>query len=193
MNPEIASLHSRMAQGGDWFAFREEIARLHKEARTQEEFVTVLEAHRNLVAVAEHCFPPQQCAEVRQVAHGEYKMFLNVEAMEDGNINPVMLDRITAREVESGRLAPDDGLRTLAASAGTVMGDSADLRYNRKLGDSIGLLGCVVAVAAFFTVGAKTAAVALIAGLAVGWAINEHRRKGALRDTQAARTARGYV
>jgi len=51
MRPEIASLHERMKQGGDWRAFRDEIASLHAAATTEEEYVTLLEAHRNLVAV----------------------------------------------------------------------------------------------------------------------------------------------
>ena len=51
MKPEIASLHERMAKGGDWRAFREEIAALHAQATTEKECVTLLEAHQKLVAV----------------------------------------------------------------------------------------------------------------------------------------------
>ena len=50
MNPEIAALRERMAEGGDWKALREEIVRLHKQARTQEEYVALLEAHHKLRA-----------------------------------------------------------------------------------------------------------------------------------------------
>ena len=52
MRPEIASLHERMKQGGDWRAFRDEIVALHAAATTEEEYVTLLEAHRALVATA---------------------------------------------------------------------------------------------------------------------------------------------
>lgn len=97
MKPEIASLHERMGQGGDWRAFREEIVALHAEASTEEEYVTLLEAHRNLVAVGEFAFDEETYNKIRPIAAAEYKMFLNIEAMEDGEINPVLLERIILR------------------------------------------------------------------------------------------------
>src|SRR4051794_33151400 len=45
MDPKIATLQERMANGGDWMAFHDEIVRLHNDARTQEEYITLLEAH----------------------------------------------------------------------------------------------------------------------------------------------------
>ena len=191
MSPEIASLHSRMAQGGDWFAFREEISRLHQVAKSQDEFVTLMEAHHNLVGVAEHCFAPEKCAELRQIAVGEYKMFLNLEAMEHEMINPIMLDRITAREVESGRLAADDSFRTLA-SAGTLLGDSADRGYDRKVGGRIAILGLVAGIVTFFFVGKGGAIAVFLTGLAAGWMLNEHNRKQAIENAIGERHARGY-
>jgi len=191
MNPEISSLHQRMAEGGDWMKFREEIARLHNEAKTQEEYVTLLEAHRNLVAVAEHCFPPDQCAQIRQIAFGEYKMFLNVEAMEGEMINPVMLERITAREVAAGRLAADDEFRKLA-EASALLGDSADSRYDRKLGDSIGIAGLVIGAFAFFLISKGVGIVIFVAGIVAGWIINEQRKKAGLEGAQHDRMSRGY-
>jgi hypothetical protein len=44
MKSEIASLHERMAQGGDWRSFRDEIAMLHSEATSEEEYVALLVA-----------------------------------------------------------------------------------------------------------------------------------------------------
>ena len=192
MNPEVASLHERMAQGGDWRAFQQEIARLNKEARTQEEYVTVLEAHRNLIAVAEHCFPPETAAEIQRIGEGEYKLFLNVEAMEGDMINPVMLDRITAREVAAGRLDPESDFRKLAEAGSTVLGDSADMRYDRKLGDSIGVAGLVVGALAFFLISKGIGMVIFIAGMAAGWIINEQRKRQAMEATQVERIGRGY-
>jgi hypothetical protein len=123
MKPEIVSIHERMQKGGDWREFQEEISRLHAEATTEEEYVTLLEAHRNLVAVGESAFDEETWSKILPVTEAEYKMFLNAEAMEDGVINPVLLDRITHREVEAGRLAPDDDLRTLSAAGASVLGD----------------------------------------------------------------------
>ena len=77
MKPEIASLHERMKKGGDWQTFREEIASLHAAATTEEEHVTLLEAHRNLVAVAKHAYNEKTYAKILPIAEAEYKSFLN--------------------------------------------------------------------------------------------------------------------
>lgn len=192
MHPEIASLHERIAQGGDWRAYQQEIARLNKEARTQEEYVAILEAHRNLIAVAKHCFPPDTAAKIQLVGEGEYKLFLNVEAMEGDLINPAMLDKITAREVDAGRLAADDEFRKLAEAGGSVMGDSADMRYDRKLGDWIGIAGVVLGAVAFFGVNKALGVIIFVAGMGAGWFINERRKRRALEGAQLDRIARGY-
>lgn len=192
MHPEIASLHERMARGGDWRTFQKEIARLNGEAKTQEEYVTVLEAHRNLIAVAEQCFPPETYEEIKRIGEGEYKLFLNVEAMEGDLVNPVMLDRITAREVAIGRMWPDDSFRQLAADGGAVLGDSADSRYDRKLGDRIGIAGLIFGALAFFLVSKALGAIIAVVGMGAGWFINEQRKKKALEDARLDRGARGY-
>lgn len=192
MNPEIATIHERMAQGGDWREFQQEIARLHKKARTQEEYVALLEAHRNLMAVAEHCFDPDKCAEIRRIGEAEYKLFLNVEAMEGDQINPVMLDRVTAREVAAGRMYAEEDFRKLAEAGGSVLGDGADLRYDRKLGDSVGIAGLVIGVLAFFLISKGVGIVILVAGMMAGWIINEQRKKQAIENAQISRLDRGY-
>jgi hypothetical protein len=192
MNPEIASLQERMAQGGDWRAFQQEIERLHKEARTQDEYVALLEAHRNLIAVAEHCFPPDIAAEIRRIGESEYKLFLNIEAMEGDLINPTMLDRITAREVAAGRLAPDDEFRKLAEAGGSVLGDSADSHYDRKLGDRVGMAGLALGAIAFFLISKVLGAIVIIAAMGAGWFINEKRKRQALVGAQLDRLERGY-
>jgi hypothetical protein len=128
MNPAIESIHDRMKEGGDWKAFRDEISALHTQAVTEREFVTLLEAHANLVAVGEYAFDAETYSKILPAARAEYLTFLNFEAMEGGDtINPMMLDRITAREVAAGRLAPDDSFREFANAAGTVLGDAAPL------------------------------------------------------------------
>ena len=100
MRPDIASLHDRMSQGGDWREFQQEIAAIHAEACTEAEYVTLLEAHWNLLAVGEHAYDVETYAKLLPVAQAEYRMFLNKESMEDGVINPVLLECVTRREVE---------------------------------------------------------------------------------------------
>lgn len=191
MSPEIASLHDRMSQGGDWWTFQKEIARLHKEARTQEEYVSLLDAHRNLMLVAEHCFSPEKCAEVHQIAAGEYKLFLLAEASEGEQVNPVMLERITAREVENGRLDPEDDFRQFAV-AGAILGDPAEMRYDRKLGDRIGIVGSIVGMVLIYFVGGVVGGVMIAASLGLGWWINQQRMKQAIGGASQDRAARGY-
>lgn len=179
MKPEIASIHDRMAKGGDWSAFRDEIAALHAEAITEEEHVTLLDAHRNLVSVAKFAFDEETYKKLLPIAESEYRTFLSSEATEDGSINPLLMERITRREVEAGRLHPEDSLRKLAVAGATVLGDTVALDAHRcKQGDWF-FYG--MAAAAVLSVGLARASVSplwLVAvGLAAGWALNEQERK----------------
>jgi hypothetical protein len=64
MKPEIASLHDRMKQGGDWMTFRDEIASLHAAATTEEEYVILLEVFRNLIAVGKSAYDEKAYAKL---------------------------------------------------------------------------------------------------------------------------------
>lgn len=179
MRAVIASLHERMSQGGNWREFQQEIAALHAEASTETEYVTLLEAHRNLVAVGEHAYDTETYAKLLPIAQAEYRMFLNKESMEDGVINPVLLERVTRREVEAGRLDPNDDFRQLAVAGASVLGDSAELTVHRcKQGDFFfyGMAG-----AAVLAVGAAQIPVSPLwlipFGLLGGWFLNERERK----------------
>jgi hypothetical protein len=192
MNPEIAALRERIAEGGDWKALREEIVRLHKQARTQEEYVTLLEAHHRLRASVEHCFPAETAPEIQRMVAGEYTLFLNIEAMEGDEINPVMLERITAREVAAGRLAAGDEFRKLAETGGSVLGDSADRRYDRRLGNAISIGAVVLGAVVFFTTDKIWGLVVLVVGMSVGALVNWRRQRRAVEAALLARAARGY-
>jgi hypothetical protein len=190
MRPEIASLHERMKQGGDWRAFRDEIAALHAAATTEEEYVTLLEAHRNLVAVGKYAFDGETYAKLLPIAAGEYKMFLSKESMEDGIINPVLLERVTRREVESGRLDPDDDFRKFAVAGASVLGDSAELTAHRcKQGDYFfyGMTGAATLAFGFAQI--NISPLWLIApGLLLGWFFNDREHKR-IKSEIAARRA----
>src|SRR5699024_7176040 len=86
MLPEIASLDERMAQGGDWMKWREEIAELHQRATTQEEYVKLLNAHFILGHLIDEVYDQETADKIRPVHSGEYKLFLNKEAMENGDL-----------------------------------------------------------------------------------------------------------
>jgi hypothetical protein len=190
MRHEIATLHDRMKEGGDWRGFQQEIAALHAEATTEEEYVTLLEAHRNLVAVGEYAFDAETYEKIVQIAKGEYKLFLNRESMEDGFVNPVLLEKVTRREVEAGRLDPDDDFRTFAVAGATVLGDSAELTAHRcKQGDYLfyGAAGTAVLAVALDAAGYSPLWLIPVA-LVLGWYINDRERKK-IKDDIAARRA----
>lgn len=179
MRHDIASLHERMSQGGDWREFQQEIAALHAEASTEAEYVALLEAHRNLVAVGEYAYDAETYAKLLPIARAEYRMFLNKESMEDGVINPVLLERVTRREVEAGRLGPDDDFRQLAVAGASVLGDSAEITAHRcKPGD---YLFYGMAAASVFALGMARIPISPLwlipLGLLVGWFLNERERK----------------
>jgi hypothetical protein len=115
----------------------------------------------------------------------EYKLFLNEEAMKDGVINPVLLERITCREVEAGRMDPDDDLRKLAVDGAAVLGDSAELTSHKCKHGNWFFYGA--SAAAIMAVGLEHVQVSppwLIAvALLVGWYLNERER---LRIKRAA-------
>lgn len=189
MKPDIASIHDRMAQGGDWREFRDEIAALHAEAATEEEFVTLLEAHSNLVAVGPHAYDAETWAKLLPITRGEYLNFLNREALEDGNINPVLLDRVTKREIAAGRMDPDDEHASLAAAGAAVLGDSAELTAHACRNGNYFFYGMAVAgIVAFVLPYAHVSPLWLIAiGLLVGWYLNERERKRIKADIAARR------
>lgn len=192
MKPEIASLHERMSRGGDWRAFRDEIAVLHAAATTEEEYVTLLDAHRKLVAVGKFAYDEETYAKLLPIAATEYYLFLSKEAMEDdGMINPVLLERVTRREVEAGRLEPNDSFRTLAMSAASVFGDSAEITAHRcKQGDWFFYGMAIAAILSAGLVLIPFSPLWLIAlGFLVGWFLNERESKR-IKTSIAARRSR---
>lgn len=191
MNPEIASIHDRLGEGGNWYRAREEVARLHEIAATQDEFVVLLEAHSRLVAVLVQCFAPEKAAELRGIAYGEYKAFLLAEAQEQGRVNPLLLDRITAREVQAGRLDEGDPFRQLALAGGSL-GDSSDLVPGSRMSNLLALGSLALAVVVALQTWNWAYLWLAAPGFIVGWMLNERRRKRLIADVRAERMARGY-
>ena len=60
-----------MRQGGDWQAFRLEIAALHAKATTEDEYVTLLEAHRILVVLGKSVFDQETYAKLLPITDSE--------------------------------------------------------------------------------------------------------------------------
>ena len=150
----------------------------------------LLEAHHNLFTVAEHGFDAETYAKLLPIARAEYIMFLNKESMEGGHINPALLDRVTRREVEAGRLDAEDDFRSLAAAGGAVLGDSAELYAHKcKHGDYFFYGVTAAAISALALSYANVSPLWLIAiGLLVGWYVNGRERKQIKAEIAARRT-----
>ena len=190
MKPEIASLHERMAKGGNWKTFRDEIAALHKDASTEEEYIVLLEAHRNLVAVGEHAYNHETWSKLLPITRGEYLLFLNVESMEDDLVNPLLLERVTRREVEAGRLSPDDEFRKLAITAANVLGDTGPLNAHACRHGDFFFLGALLTVGISYAIPQTSLAMLIAGAFVVGWIINELERFRIKKEVASRRMIR---
>lgn len=197
MLPEIASLDERMAQGGDWMEWREEIANLHQRATTQEEYLTLLRAHSILGLLADEVYDEHTAREIKKVHHAEYLNFLNKEAIEGGDlINPAMLARITEREVEAGRLAPDSDFRQFAAAGGQVIGDSTYTTANPARRGNWVLAAFVVLAVILWALSVRpfgfSALWLIVVGFIAGTVVNNREATQIKHKAEVERARRGY-
>jgi hypothetical protein len=156
-------------------ALRDEIATLHAQDNTEAEYVELLRNHHLLRLVIDDAFDPETAAKIHPVSEGEYKMFLNKEAMDGANINPMILEHITAREIAAGRMDPDNSLRKLAVAGAAVLGDSdATTPDGRNAIGGGATIGFFVGLGMkFFMTGATwwTVGKAVLIGAAIGFVL----------------------
>ena len=104
--------------------FHNSTSDINKDAKTEKDQVALI----NITAEFEHLFEinsdltPQSLKTLRQVRQITYRQMLIVQGSVDGNVDPDRMERITSREVEAGRMAPDDDFRQLAVASSLVMG-----------------------------------------------------------------------
>ncbi len=195
MNPEIETLKARMEAEAlaefNWRGWRDEIARLHNEAQTEAEHIAIIEAHQSLLDIGERVFDPDTLATIRPIHRAEYKNFLNKESLEFGNINPVRLEYVTRREVEAGRLAPEDGLRELAVSGAAVLGDTAEHSFHTcRRGDwfCYGMIAAALGAVALQQL-AVSPLWLIAVGFVIGYIMNEREKKRIKSEIAASRAA----
>ena len=129
LSPEVAGIMRDMmtSRPADWAevrALRERIVAANRNAATEREFVSLLFAFTALMdgVAADELLDEAGLNQIAPLRVADYRLMLTVEASEGGVIDPGLLDEITEREVEAGRLAADDEFRQLAAAGAAVLG-----------------------------------------------------------------------
>jgi hypothetical protein len=98
----------------DWREIRDEIQREADTPNTPEERVLLILMFNRTLDQAEREVAPEKLDDLRNVRAADYKFLLMKEAMAGENVCADTLYEVTGREIEAGRMAPDDGLRNLA-------------------------------------------------------------------------------
>jgi hypothetical protein len=99
---------------------RDEIHNEHERAKTFEERGVLLAIYKSVMDYVEAArnFEPGGLERFKETRRQDYCLFLAREcARPDGYVDPVMMEAVTSREIEAGRMAPDDELRVRALEA----------------------------------------------------------------------------
>jgi hypothetical protein len=146
---------------------RDEIHNEHKRAPTFGQRGALLAIYKSVMDYVEGAsnFEPEGLEKFKKTRRQDYCLFLAREcAQPDGNVDPVMMEAVTRREVDAGRMAEDDELRVLtlqtlenlrelentesrrrqkeAVSGGLARGGRGMLA---RLGNVLYWLGCIIA------------------------------------------------
>jgi hypothetical protein len=97
-----------------------------KRATTVTDREALLAMHKVVMDVAEDTIDDEALEDFKKARRQDYIPLIVQEAMigqdsSDGNIHPEKLTPITRREVEAGRMAPDDDLHEMAVTGETVL------------------------------------------------------------------------
>jgi hypothetical protein len=98
----------------EWNKFRNEIVKTFKRVSTTSERVALLRAYNALLDAVEKApgLASKDIAEINEARLSEYRLMLVAEgAGPDGFLDSRKMEEITRREIEAGRMPPDDVLR----------------------------------------------------------------------------------
>ena len=102
----------------DWKQVREEIISKHKKASKVEEFITLLSLHKSLMDAVESQLSDSVVVEkFREIRSKDYNMLITRECTIGGSVCIDTLYELTQRELEAGRMGPEDNLINLAVGA----------------------------------------------------------------------------
>jgi hypothetical protein len=141
----------------DWRQIRKDIHDEHDRATTTADRVALLAIYKSAMDAVERNadFTPEDMERFKKARRQDYNLLLIREAMigkTDGNINPQKIGEITRREVESGRMAPDDDFHKLAVAGATILTpwprqEQKQHSILARLGNVLYWLGCGLAFA----------------------------------------------
>jgi hypothetical protein len=109
----------------EWNKFRNEIVKNFKRASTTSERVALLRAHKALMDAVEQApgLATKDIAEINEARLSEYRLMLVAEGVgPNGFLDSRKMEEITRREIEAGRMSPDDVLRKDAVRALSEIG-----------------------------------------------------------------------
>lgn len=120
----LATLNNKSLNENVFANFNAIASDLNKEAKTEKDQVTLINITSEMADFFEinNALTQQNLKTLRQVRHVTYRQMLVVQGSVDGNVDPDRMERITRREVDAGRMAPEDDLRQLAMASSMVMG-----------------------------------------------------------------------
>ncbi len=104
---------------------RDDISAAKEHATTEKEHVHLLELFKIVMDCTERQLEekaiPDDLASFRKIRDQDYCRLLILECLQGTNVNSELLEQVTRREVEGGRMSPDHNLRELA-TIGTTFG-----------------------------------------------------------------------
>jgi hypothetical protein len=115
-----------------WNKFRNEIVKNFRRASTTAERVALLRAYKALMDAVERApgLAQKDIAEISEARLHEYRLMLIAEgAGPDGFLDSQKMEEITRREIEAGRMSPNDGLRKSTVCALSETGGRSAAYY----------------------------------------------------------------
>jgi hypothetical protein len=116
---DLADKVERCAEDAtSWLKVRDEIISRHENATTVDEYITLLSLHKMLMDNVERKLPSGvNIEEIKALKSRDYKMLLKREYIIGGSVCIDTLYELTQRELEAGRMGPEDKLINLAVDA----------------------------------------------------------------------------
>jgi hypothetical protein len=105
---------------------RDDIHHEFDKAKSSEERGLLLNVYHASMKIAQSWVAPQDLETFKTACAQDYALFLVKETrLPDGNIDFPLLERVTWREVEAGRMSPDHNLRKTALEACHALREAA--------------------------------------------------------------------